>query len=169
MVPDGSSRAAAEAILRAVRKLSGAKLVEVSWTWKPIRYMPSSGGGSSEEREFRFRTVRLSPLGEAAREILSETLHTGGAIRWSTVLPELKQRVQRPSAELLQIVEQRLRRAEAAFARWLRDEDAKACAVALRAIHRLRRNPGSNGEQRAVPATAVCTGAGRIDWDGGGR
>jgi hypothetical protein len=105
--PDGPSRAAEEANRRALRKLERAGLVELGrqYTWgrndKPPAWFEAKQERSRYWRMGRkYRTARLTPLGELVVERCRHELETGKPIRWPKLLAGLAADVHRSRSEL---------------------------------------------------------------------
>ncbi len=112
--PEGPSRAAEEANRRALRKLEGAGLVELSRDSVGFANQPPKWFKAKRARSRywlmgrRYTTAKLTPLGELVAERCRHELETGKPIRWQKLLPALATDVERPPTELLR-----------EFAQWL--------------------------------------------------
>ncbi len=105
--PEGPSRAAEEANRRALRKLERAGLVELSREsvgfgnqpppWFLAKLAQSRYGAMGR----RYRTAKLTPLGELVVVRCRHELEAGKPIRWQKLLKGLAEDVERPPTELL--------------------------------------------------------------------
>jgi hypothetical protein len=103
--PEGPSRAAEEANRRALRKLEGAGLVELSRGSVKFANQPDWFKAKRARSRYwmmgrRYRSAKLTPLGELVAERCRHELETGKPIRWQKLLPALAADVERPPAEL---------------------------------------------------------------------
>lgn len=105
--PDGPSRSAEEANRRALRKLEHAGLVELSREWaswhddKPPAWFKAKQARSRYwMMGRRYRTARLTPLGELVVDRYRQELEAGKPIRWQKFLSGLIEDVVRPRGEL---------------------------------------------------------------------
>ncbi len=104
--PDGPSRAAEEANRRALRKLERAGLVELSreWAYRDDESPPWFRAKRAWSRYWaigrKYRTAKLTPLGELVTERCRHELEAGKPIRWKHFLAGLVEDVQRPLGEL---------------------------------------------------------------------
>jgi hypothetical protein len=105
--PEGPSRAAGEANRRALRKLERAGLVELSRDLVGFGDQPPDWFQAKRARSRywamgrRYRTAKLTPLGELAVERCQRELEAGKPIRWQKLLNGLAADVERPPTELL--------------------------------------------------------------------
>lgn len=104
--PDGPSRAAEEANRRALRKLERAGLVELDREWayrgddEPLWFRAKRSRSRYWAMGRKYRTAKLTPLGELVTERCRHELEAGKPIRWKDLLAGLVKDVQRPTGEL---------------------------------------------------------------------
>jgi hypothetical protein len=105
--PGGPSRAAEEANRRALRKLERVGLVELSHeaTWAEDDKPPPWFQRKQARSRYwvmgrRYRSAKLTPLGELVVERCCQELETAKPIRWQKLLPSLIEDVRRPRGEL---------------------------------------------------------------------
>lgn len=105
--PDSPSRSAEESNRRALRKLEHAGLVELESEWasgyddKPPSWFKAKRARSRYWRMGRkYRTARLTPLGELVVDRCRQELEAGKPIRWQKFLSGLIEDVVRSRGEL---------------------------------------------------------------------
>jgi hypothetical protein len=105
--PEEPSRAAEEANRRALRKLERSGLVELSREWvgfgnqPPPWFLAKKARSRYWARGRRYRTAKLTPLGELVVARCRRELEGGKPIRWQKLLGGVARDVERPPAELL--------------------------------------------------------------------
>ncbi len=105
--PEGPSRAAEEANRRALRKLERVGLVELSRDWSGFDDGAAAWFKAKKARSRywamgrRYRTAKLTPLGELVVERCRQELEAGKPIRWLKLLDGLAADVERPPTALL--------------------------------------------------------------------
>jgi hypothetical protein len=104
--PEGPSRAAEEANRRALRKLERAGLVELSRDWVGFDdQLPEWFWAKKARSRYwvmgrRYRTAKLTPLGELVVERCRDQLENGKPIRWAKLIDGLAEDVRQSSGEL---------------------------------------------------------------------